>query len=207
MIISHSKKFIFFKSRKTAGSSIQHVMAAFCSPDDYISGCKINQNLEILPNVKGEGKRTHVPAYKVQSYLDPHVWRDCFKFTFIRNPWDLAVSRWLFNTGKGRCPEMDFQAWLTYTSEKIWKKDELTQYTHINGELAVDFVGRFETLTNDINTVLTKLGGKNLVLGHKNKCHVPRTHYSTYYNQAAIDFVANKQKRAIDMYNYTFDRA
>ena len=42
---------------------------------------------------------------------------------------------------------------------------------------------------------------------HEKKSHIPQTHYSTYYNQAAIDFVANKQKRAIDLYNYNFDRA
>ena len=42
---------------------------------------------------------------------------------------------------------------------------------------------------------------------HEKKSHMPQTHYSTYYKQSGIYFVANKLKRAIDLYNYNFDRA
>ena len=38
MIISHKHKFIFFKTRKTAGSSIQVELAKYCTYDDIITG-------------------------------------------------------------------------------------------------------------------------------------------------------------------------
>ena len=38
MIISHKHKFIFFKTRKTAGSSIQVSLAKYCGEDDIITG-------------------------------------------------------------------------------------------------------------------------------------------------------------------------
>ena len=38
MIISHKHKFIFFKSKKTAGSSIQVTLAKHCGEDDIITG-------------------------------------------------------------------------------------------------------------------------------------------------------------------------
>ena len=38
MIISHKHKFIFFKTRKTAGSSIQVTLAKHCGEDDIITG-------------------------------------------------------------------------------------------------------------------------------------------------------------------------
>jgi hypothetical protein len=36
MIISHSKRFIFIKTRKTAGSSLQKALALSCSPGDIL---------------------------------------------------------------------------------------------------------------------------------------------------------------------------
>ena len=38
MIVSHKHKFIFFKTRKTAGSSIQVALAKHCGEDDIITG-------------------------------------------------------------------------------------------------------------------------------------------------------------------------
>ena len=38
MIVSHKHKFIFLKTRKTAGSSIQVTLAEHCGEDDIITG-------------------------------------------------------------------------------------------------------------------------------------------------------------------------
>ena len=38
MIISHKHKFIFFKTRKTAGTSLQIALSEFCGSDDIITG-------------------------------------------------------------------------------------------------------------------------------------------------------------------------
>ena len=38
MIVSHKHKFIFFKTRKTAGSSLQVALAEHCGTGDIITG-------------------------------------------------------------------------------------------------------------------------------------------------------------------------
>ena len=44
MIISHKHKFIFLKTIKTAGTSIQAALEEHCGKDDIITGKNLNQS-------------------------------------------------------------------------------------------------------------------------------------------------------------------
>lgn len=212
MIIAYSKEFIFMKARKTAGSSVLSALANFCDGEDYITGAGWKQNMELMPFEK----RSCVPASFVRSQLDVNVWNTYFKFTFVRNPWDLAVSRYYYNLKRKRTADIGFKTWLKRTTRKRWfrsskgkpwSRDELTQYTHINGELGVDFVGKFETLAEDFDAICRQIGVESPRLGHEKKRHVQKKHYSTYYDQECIDIVAAKQAAAIEYFGYDFKDA
>lgn len=220
MIISHSRRFIFLKSRKTAGSTLSHAFCDLCSDEDYFVGAKRRQNEDYMP----KGNRKCVPASVVRDIVEHNIWSKYFKFVFVRNPWDLAVSRYYFDLERKRRLEywqnlnkkiikrrnitqqiIYFKRWLKRAKRNIWEGDELSQYTHIDGVLAVDFVGRFENLVSDVDSVCARLGVRRPVLGHEKKSFVARPHYSLYYDQESIDFVARKQKAAIEYFNYDFE--
>ena len=95
MIISHKHKFIFFKTIKTAGTSIQSALAEHCGERDVITG-EGKKNTHKLPKIPAL-HHEHVYLTFVKQWLEPEIWDSYFKFAFIRNPFDLAVSKYYWD--------------------------------------------------------------------------------------------------------------
>ena len=127
MIISHKHKFIFFKTRKTAGSSIQVALAEQCGKDDIITGqyrlgVDDNSHTAGLNLDKFPGKNPHTPLKQVKEFLDLKTWNSYFKFAFIRNPFDIVVSRYYWEMSRINNPNIsiknedaspkDFREWV-----------------------------------------------------------------------------------------------
>jgi hypothetical protein len=121
MIISHRHRFIFIKTEKTAGTSIELALARICGPDDVITatvhpedralreslgtGYRREQNdaiplryltaLDIAQAIR-RGRRprfyNHIGAAEIRRFVSPDVWDGYFKFCVERNPWDKVVS-------------------------------------------------------------------------------------------------------------------
>lgn len=121
MIISHRHKFIFIKTEKTAGTSIEIALSKYCGPDDIITpihpedetmrqelGYRGAQNykvrfknyssldyLRLLRRRRRIRFLNHSGADYIMRHIDKEVWDSYFKFCFERNPWDKAIS-WYF---------------------------------------------------------------------------------------------------------------
>ena len=99
MIISHKHKFIFLKTVKTAGTSIQAALAEHCGKEDIITGKEEEQNIHKLSNIPIL-HHEHVYLTFVKQWLEPEIWDSYFKFAFIRNPFDLAISKYWWDYKK-----------------------------------------------------------------------------------------------------------
>ncbi|MCP3932317.1 MAG: sulfotransferase family protein [Bacteroidetes bacterium] len=104
MLVSHRKKFIFTKTAKTAGTSVESYFEQYCIPDwewqeshwhdEYISETGIIGSRG--PRHKGSTWYGHMPAKRIRDLIGQDVWDDYYKFTVIRNPYDKLISGYFF---------------------------------------------------------------------------------------------------------------
>ena len=78
----------------------------------------------------------------------------------------------------------------------------LPYLTNKQGEIVTDFIGRFETLQKDFNTICDKIGAPNQKLQHKNK--TDHNHYTEYYDEESLGIVGDKFKEDIEIFGYRF---
>ena len=120
---------------------------------------------------------------------------DLFKFAFVRNPWDRIVScyndkifRWKSNCSESphfKVPtEWSFEQFVEWALS-LDRDDEYYNDPHFvpqhialyrNGGIVVDFIGRFERLSQDWRSVSLRFGLGRLPFKNVR----PRSHYSTY---------------------------
>lgn len=186
MIISHEHKFIFLKTRKTAGTSLEIALSQFCGERDIIT--PINeadenlrkelsyrgpQNFRVLSSEhapKNErslsarrkiGYYNHMPAEQVRPLIGTTLWDEYFKFCFERNPWDRAISIYHWRT-RDHHPRPSLLEFLRYGSEKVPYKGRNIKLSNfgiysIDEEIVVDHVGLYENLDSELERIATLL--------------------------------------------------
>lgn len=227
MIISHSHKFIFIKSHKTAGTSIEAALSKYCSGDDIVTpliNYKFNRDDNgewIHHSMNSEGFHQHDDALTIRNRLPADVWNNYFKFSITRNPWDRAVSffSWEKRRDPALTPHKRFYNYLGIPfnelreTRKLFNKyikgDWTTNdpfYT-IDDQLCVDFVIHYERLTEDFQEVCKTIGIPPVELprlksGIRKKNH----HYSEYYDEESKLIVANRHSNDLRLFSYEFER-
>ena len=235
MIISHSHKFIFIKSFKTAGTSIESTLSNYCSGDDVVTpindyrhnrnekGEFIHKDMTAAEFIAlGLDNLQHVEALVIKNKVPPEVWNSYFKFSVSRNPWDRAVSyfHWEKRQDPAIKPKKRFYHHLGVPFSEIGKIRELfsdfiknslwpnnDRFYTIDNELCVDYVIRYENLSEDFNFVCKKLGLPADSLPRlKGGIRKNKYHYSEYYDEATRAMVGEHHKNDIHLLDYKFER-
>lgn len=138
---------------------------------------------------------------------------DYFTFAFVRNPWERLVSAYLYlqNGGIFWVDEIDRDNYLkdcpTFR-DCILNIDNMMEQQHFRPMTywlpsKLSFVGRYENLQNDFNTVCDLIGIERRKLPHINKTE--HFHYSKYYDSETQAMVAERYAEDIDRFKYVFD--
>ena len=219
MIVNHKYRFIFLKTRKTAGTSIEIALSQFCDSKDIITpiwkpdesvrrelGFRGPQNYDLPLRFRGltwfnteRHKQffNHATAQFIRDNVGINVWDSYFKFCFERNPFDKAISRYYWKICE---PRPDIADYLESAPTRLLSDWDI--YT-INDHIAVDFIGRYESLHEDLAIIRDKLGlDKQIILpraksGYRNN----HEHYSRILNakaRARIEIVCAKEIAALD---------
>jgi hypothetical protein len=212
MIVSYKHKFIFFRTRKTASSSIQAALSSVLGPDDVVTGTikegdKVNDKYGAGKNMDKFFTDHPHPSYAdVSRHLNV---RDFFSFGFVRNPFDIAVSRYHWDiTGKGgqKSDMAGFKAWCENYCRTTANRDFQHPFLGTTENFLVDFVGRYETLQQDFDVIKKAINVEvpsltNEKSGYRNK----KVHYSEYYDEETIDLISKTFAVDLELFNYQFE--
>lgn len=217
MLVSHSKRFIYLKTRKTGGTSVEVALEYHARPE----GGEASQNgetamLETEVGIVGARSRdasryrfyNHMPASAVRDALPAEVWRDYVKICNIRNPWDKVVSKfhWIERMKGPRAKDVvvtSFRDWVGKTDDL---GDDLGIYT-IDGELIANRVIRYHNLQADFDVVCGELGISRVELPKmktKARGRAERIPYVDYYDDATREIVAAKFASEIRLFGWSF---
>lgn len=107
MLISHRKQFIYTKTYKTAGTSVEAYFEPYCMSEGEWEEKHTRDTYESATGVigyRGRPKDTaqlkwwnHMSAKRIKEQLnDEEKWQNYFKFCVVRNPFDKVISAFHF---------------------------------------------------------------------------------------------------------------
>lgn len=228
MFIDLNKNFIFYRTKKTAGTSIEVYLESVLLPEqhqvledkrllhlmtsEFIVGARGNHRQRFYDHMKFNELKLKLPA-NVRK-------KNFFKFCSVRNPFDKAVSRFwwesVYDTATARqldllnLDQLTFdeikEKFKTFIQNPRWLQDDRTIYLD-NGKLLMDDVIRVEYLLEDLERICLKLDIPFIPenLGKfKSTSRVRSEHYRDYYDDESIQLVANHCYTELKLFGYTF---
>ena len=230
MIVSHKHRFIFLKTRKTAGTSIELSLRPHCGPDDIITpvtedrtapqsggprnylhdraGWSLRDHIawrlrgdRCLKTQPAIGYFGHVRGCDLRDRLAPELWRDYFKLTIERNPWDRQVSHYFWRTRRAGARRPSFRDYLLATEPlRNWEI-----YTDRDAVI-VDAVLRYDRLEEGLDVIAARLGLPAFQrIARAKASHRPAdTSYRDLYDDELRDIIARWYRREIDHFGWEF---
>ncbi|MBN2016833.1 MAG: sulfotransferase family 2 domain-containing protein [Candidatus Cloacimonetes bacterium] len=209
-MISHKHQCIFIHIPRCGGTSIEYII--WPNEEDRNVNNLWMGFISKYKNKYQTGGLQHLLATQIQVEVGNTVFKKYFKFAFVRNPWDKAVSQFLYMKQRmdlrsfiGMDKNDDFKKYLYLIQKKShvqWKP----QYTFLenkDGKVLVDFIGRFECFENDVLRILKKIRFDKIVkIPHIMKSK--RIHYRFYYDSESEEIVRNIYKIDISKFGYSF---
>ena len=229
MVLSHTHKFIFIKTAKTAGTSIEVFLAQHCGPDDVVT--------PVFPPVEGHTPRNHAALFNpvpeifaglnrfgdtasdllrrrkfynhmraalVRARIPDKIWRSYFKFCVERNPWDKVLSHYHMHRHRaGGALSLD-----EYFARGKFPINYRRYTDHSGREIIVDRVLRYENLNAELAEVCAQLRipfTGSLGTGAKTEYRTDRSPYWEVFNDAQRRLIEQTFAREIELHGYRFE--
>jgi len=202
--------FIFIHIPKCAGTSIEKAFIPIISDRRGFEDLPDDERTKLwLPGVMG------LQHSKLYQYAEHFKLEEHFKFAFVRNPWDRAISQIEYlrlRSGTSIFPNNNLRENLKIycASKKTIESQDLSasQIDYLrtcSGKVSVDFLGRFESLADDFQKVCRLLGMEiTPELPHIFNSQRSR-HYSAFYDAESTEWIRARFAEDIEFFGYEFD--
>jgi len=232
MLISHRKRFIYTKTVKTAGTSVESYFEPYCmregewgfshARNEYVSeagiiGVRTGEPL----HVQGALWWNHMPARTIRALIGEKVWNDYFKFCVVRNPYDAVVSAYRFfwvskqparregylSRIAARFSKPEPSARIRADFEKwlgaVRLPIDQNKYM-IDGRLCMDYVIRYEALAEGIRHVCNRLSIEYRpdALPHLKQSEKSHLSLEAYFSPASLARVEQAYRYELDAFGY-----
>ena len=229
MILSHKYKFIFIKTAKTAGTSIEVFLSKHCGPTDVLTPIEppieghqprnyqglIDPFAEILERpgklfsallhaiTSREKFYRHMPASEVQKRVPKKIWNSYFKFCVERNPWDKVLSHYHMHAAR-EGGSLSLDEYLARGRFPI----NYFRYTDRSGtKIIVDRILRYENLLAELGDVFSRLNisfDGTLGVTAKSEYRTDRRPYQQVFSDEQRRTVENAFAKEIELHGYRF---
>jgi len=207
-MISHQHRCIFVHVPKTGGSTIEDIIWPGERTEEQLWMGFVSR----FRNKHQTGGLQHLLARQIKAEVGAEIFESYFKFAFVRNPWDKAVSQYAFMANRPDLREMigmkeddSFAEYLKKTERHAhvqWEK-QIEFLRDENGRILVDFVGRFETLDRDARIIFKRIGIKCGSIPVTNASR--RGKYIDYYDDASREWIETHFAEDIQAFGYQFE--
>ncbi len=159
MLISHKYKFIFIKTKKTAGTSIEIELGKNMGDNDVITPIKPNFEGHLPRNFIYEGYNlfNHISAQSLKKILPKNIFENYYKFCVEREPVDKCISDYsMLKNSPYHNYNTKFLKWNEYISARSFPVD-VDKYTDEKNKLFVDKIIKYENLNDEMYEISQRL--------------------------------------------------
>ena len=210
VIVSHRHRFIFFAVPRTGSHAIRGALQPHLGEEDWQQQVLTARLLSPAPQLARIG-HGHITPQQAHAGLPEPVWQEYFKFAIVRNPYDRFVSACAFLHrdnplypgnelifGRHAMREEQFRRHMLLRPQVEMLLDE-------SGRLAMDFIGRYETLDESFAQACRMAGLPDLALSRINASERPA--WRVCYDAPLLETVTEFYRGDFDLLEYPEQRS
>lgn len=154
-IVSFTPNFVFIKTRKTAGTSLEVHLAAACDAHAIVTPI-YPPNPRHTPR-NATGYYNHMPARAI-SVAQPGQFALAYKFAFERHPVDKCLSYYaMLRHSPEHYSPTNPRSWREFVEQGAFPLDDAL-YTDEEGRLIIDRLYRYEELEPSLHDISNRTG-------------------------------------------------